>query len=144
MRQRRHLPIAEQGRWLASVLRGHCNYHAVPGNSKALNAFQSGVRGVCGSWGRAPALDDEQQRRNSPMRFRSCAESSSAGFVGRSTGKQTGTCRTSRSATFREPSEHPGRIFASIQAESRRQEFRPTNDLMGLNLAPIPQTIHLH
>ena len=40
MRHRRHLPIPEQGRWLASVLRGHCNYYAVPGNSKALNAFQ--------------------------------------------------------------------------------------------------------
>jgi RNA-directed DNA polymerase len=40
MRRRRHLPIPEQGRWLASVLRGHCNYYAVPGNSKALNAFQ--------------------------------------------------------------------------------------------------------
>jgi RNA-directed DNA polymerase len=40
MRRRRHLPIPVQGRWLASVLRGHCNYYAVPGNSKALNAFQ--------------------------------------------------------------------------------------------------------
>jgi RNA-directed DNA polymerase len=40
MRRRRHLPIPEQGRWLASVLRGHCNYYAVPGNSQALNAFQ--------------------------------------------------------------------------------------------------------
>jgi RNA-directed DNA polymerase len=40
MRRRRHLPIPVQGRWLASVLRGHCNSYAVPGNSKALNAFQ--------------------------------------------------------------------------------------------------------
>ena len=33
---RRHLPVPEQGRWLASVLRGHLNYYAVPDNSKAL------------------------------------------------------------------------------------------------------------
>jgi hypothetical protein len=30
LRQRRTLPIPDQGRWLASVLRGHCNYYAVP------------------------------------------------------------------------------------------------------------------
>jgi RNA-directed DNA polymerase len=36
---RRHLPVPEQGRWLASVLRGHLNYYAVPDNSKALRAF---------------------------------------------------------------------------------------------------------
>jgi RNA-directed DNA polymerase len=40
LRRRRHLPIPEQGRWLSSVLRGHCNYYAVPDNSKALNAFR--------------------------------------------------------------------------------------------------------
>jgi RNA-directed DNA polymerase len=39
--RRRHLPIPEQGRWLASVLRGHCNYYAVPGNSVAIQAFQN-------------------------------------------------------------------------------------------------------
>ena len=31
-----HLPIPEQGRWLASVLQGHCNYYAVPDNNEAL------------------------------------------------------------------------------------------------------------
>jgi RNA-directed DNA polymerase len=38
--RRRHLPIPEQGSWLASVLRGHYNYYAVPGNLEALNAFR--------------------------------------------------------------------------------------------------------
>ena len=38
--RRRHLPIPEQGRWLASVLRGHCNYYAVPDNGKAITAFR--------------------------------------------------------------------------------------------------------
>jgi RNA-directed DNA polymerase len=40
LNRRRHLPIPDQGRWLASVIRGHCNYYAVPGNSDAINAFR--------------------------------------------------------------------------------------------------------
>jgi RNA-directed DNA polymerase len=43
--RRRHLPIPDQGRWLASVLRGHCNYYAVPDNSKAINAFRYRIIG---------------------------------------------------------------------------------------------------
>jgi RNA-directed DNA polymerase len=43
MRQRVHQPIPEQGHWLASVLRGHYNYYAVPGNSQAVNAFRDQV-----------------------------------------------------------------------------------------------------
>ena len=38
--RRRHQPIPEQGRWLASVLRGHANYYGVPGNQEALLAFR--------------------------------------------------------------------------------------------------------
>ena len=38
--QRRHLPIPEQGQWLASVVRGHLVYYAVPGNSAAVNDFR--------------------------------------------------------------------------------------------------------
>jgi group II intron reverse transcriptase/maturase len=38
--QRRHLPIPEQGRWLASVVRGHCAYYAVPDNGDAVRAFR--------------------------------------------------------------------------------------------------------
>ncbi len=45
LRARRHLPIPEQGRWLASVLRGHCNYYAVPGNIQALRAFRYQIIG---------------------------------------------------------------------------------------------------
>jgi group II intron reverse transcriptase/maturase len=43
MRQRMHLPIPEQGRWLARVLAGHYNYYAVPDNIEALNAFRKGL-----------------------------------------------------------------------------------------------------
>lgn len=50
LRRRRHLPIPEQGRWLASVLRGHCNYYAVPDNSDALRAFRDRLIRHCGSW----------------------------------------------------------------------------------------------
>jgi RNA-directed DNA polymerase len=39
--RRRHQPVPEQGRWLGSVVRGHCAYYAVPGNSKAIRAFRT-------------------------------------------------------------------------------------------------------
>jgi len=38
--RRMHLPIPEQGAWLARVLHGHYNYYAVPDNGRALNAFR--------------------------------------------------------------------------------------------------------
>ncbi len=41
--RRRDRPIPEQGRWLASVLRGHANYYGVPGNHGALYAIRSEV-----------------------------------------------------------------------------------------------------
>jgi len=44
MRRRMHRPLHEQGRWLASVLRGHYNYYAVPDNSRALGSFHRQVR----------------------------------------------------------------------------------------------------
>jgi len=43
MRRRWHLSIPEQGRWLASVLAGHCRYYAVPDNIRALQAFREVV-----------------------------------------------------------------------------------------------------
>jgi RNA-directed DNA polymerase len=44
LRRRRHLPVPEQGRWLASVVRGHLGYYAVPGNIDAVSAFRDEVR----------------------------------------------------------------------------------------------------
>ena len=44
LRRRRHWPIPEQGGWLASVVRGHLNYYAVPGNINAVTAFRDQVR----------------------------------------------------------------------------------------------------
>jgi len=45
LRQRRYLPIPVQGRWLASVVRGHMAYYAVPGNASAVNAFRTQLTG---------------------------------------------------------------------------------------------------
>ena len=41
--RKRHLPVPEQGRWLASVIAGHEAYYAVPGNAKAVGAFRHRV-----------------------------------------------------------------------------------------------------
>jgi RNA-directed DNA polymerase len=43
MARRMHQPIPEQGCWLASVLRGHYGYYAVPDNIEALRAFREGL-----------------------------------------------------------------------------------------------------
>jgi RNA-directed DNA polymerase len=43
LKRRRHLPIPDQGRWLASVVRGHMAYYAVPDNSEAINGFRERV-----------------------------------------------------------------------------------------------------
>jgi RNA-directed DNA polymerase len=43
LKRRRHQPIPEQGRWLASVVRGHAAYYAVPGNTDAVTTFRHQV-----------------------------------------------------------------------------------------------------
>jgi group II intron reverse transcriptase/maturase len=40
LKQRRQLPIPDQGRWLKSVVQGHYAYYAVPGNTDAVAAFR--------------------------------------------------------------------------------------------------------
>ncbi|MBK5101777.1 MAG: group II intron reverse transcriptase/maturase [Desulfobacteraceae bacterium] len=37
----RHAPVPDQGKWLRSVIQGFYNYHAVPGNRDALDAFRT-------------------------------------------------------------------------------------------------------
>jgi RNA-directed DNA polymerase len=41
MMRRRHLPLAEQGKWLGQVVRGYFAYHAVPTNIRALASFRT-------------------------------------------------------------------------------------------------------
>src|SRR5690349_20689397 len=43
MWRRMHQPIPEQGKWLERVVRGYFNYHAVPTNARALDAFRHHV-----------------------------------------------------------------------------------------------------
>ena len=40
----RYQPVREQGQWLQSVVRGYLNYHAVPGNNRAINSFRYQVK----------------------------------------------------------------------------------------------------
>jgi len=44
LRRRMHQPLAEVGRWLRSVMQGHFNYYAVPGNLASLKSFRFEVR----------------------------------------------------------------------------------------------------
>ena len=41
--RRRHDPVPVLGKWLRSVVQGHLNYFAVPGNKKALDAFRTEI-----------------------------------------------------------------------------------------------------
>ena len=63
LKQRRHEPVPEQGRWLGSVVRGHMAYYAVPGNILAVRAFRTQVtrywRAALGS--RSPARPGADQ-----------------------------------------------------------------------------------
>jgi RNA-directed DNA polymerase len=43
LRQRRHTPIGEQGKYLRAVVQGHLQYYAVPRNMPALKAFRRGI-----------------------------------------------------------------------------------------------------
>lgn len=43
LRRRMHLSIPEQGAWIASVVRGHFAYYAVPTNVHSLSAFRTAV-----------------------------------------------------------------------------------------------------
>ncbi len=61
LKRRRHLPVPEQGRWLASVVRGHCAYYAVPGNSYAVAAFRDQVIRL---WYRALRRRSQRKRLN--------------------------------------------------------------------------------
>lgn len=43
LRKRMHIPVPEQGRWLAQVVEGYFNYHGVPTNLASLSAFRHHV-----------------------------------------------------------------------------------------------------
>lgn len=43
LKRRRHQPIPVQGQWLRSVVQGHIDHYAVPGNTDAVAAFRDQV-----------------------------------------------------------------------------------------------------
>jgi RNA-directed DNA polymerase len=43
LRQRRHDPVPEVGKYLAAVVRGHCQYFGIPGNRRAIGRFRDEV-----------------------------------------------------------------------------------------------------
>jgi len=43
LRQRMHDPVRQTGQWLKSIVQGHFNYYAVPGNLKSLGVFRNRV-----------------------------------------------------------------------------------------------------
>ena len=59
LRQRWHERTADTGRWLRSVVQGYFNYHAVPGNFAALQAFR---REVVRAWLEALRRRSQKQR----------------------------------------------------------------------------------
>jgi group II intron reverse transcriptase/maturase len=59
LRRRWHQDVAEQGRWLAGVMRGYFAYHAVPTNNRALQAFRHHVVGL---WRRALRRRSQRDR----------------------------------------------------------------------------------
>ena len=61
LKRRMHQPIPEQGRWLASVVRGHMAYYAVPGNIRAVAAFRDQVTR---HWRRALRRRSQKTRTN--------------------------------------------------------------------------------
>ena len=61
--RRRHQDVAEQGRWLGSVVRGYFAYHAVPTNFRALSALRHHVVDL---WRRALRRRSQRDRTTWP------------------------------------------------------------------------------
>ena len=59
LRRRWHEPVRQQGQWLRQVVSGYFNYHAVPLNGAALNAFRFHVIGL---WRRALRRRSQKDR----------------------------------------------------------------------------------
>jgi RNA-directed DNA polymerase len=61
LKHKMHLPIPDQGKWLASVLRGHYQYYGVPFNSRTLGRFRHQVKCV---WKRSLSRRSQKGRVN--------------------------------------------------------------------------------
>lgn len=65
--RRRHIPVPEQGKWLRSVVNGHLNYYAVPGNRRATDTFRTEVMR---SWFKALRRRSQKARSLTWERFK--------------------------------------------------------------------------
>jgi RNA-directed DNA polymerase len=45
LRERMHDPVRQTGQWLKSIVQGHFNYYAVPGNIDSLGVFRDRLTG---------------------------------------------------------------------------------------------------
>ena len=56
LRERMHDPVRQTGQWLKSIVQGHFNYYAVPGNLDSLGVFRHRVHRTAGGAHFAAAL----------------------------------------------------------------------------------------
>lgn len=62
-RASRHRPVAEQHRYLCLVIRGHCGYFGITGNSGCLVQFREGVRRIWRKWLRRRSNSSRRRSR---------------------------------------------------------------------------------
>ena len=61
LRKRMHDPVRQTGQWLKSVVQGHFNYYAVPGNLASLGVFRHRVLAL---WWRTLRRRSQKHRIN--------------------------------------------------------------------------------
>ncbi len=61
LRKRMHDPVRQTGQWLKSVVQGHFNYYAVPGNLTSLGVFRNRVLAL---WWRTLRRRSQKRRIN--------------------------------------------------------------------------------
>jgi hypothetical protein len=61
LRKRMHDPVRQTGQWLQSVVQGHFNYYAVPGNLTSLGVFRNRVLAL---WWRTIRRRSQKRRIN--------------------------------------------------------------------------------
>lgn len=66
LRKMMHRDLAEVGSWLASVYRGWCNYHAIPGNMLRMQQFRTALQSL---WLRSLRRRSQRGRRMTWQKF---------------------------------------------------------------------------
>ena len=59
LRKRMHDPVRQTGQWLKSIVQGHFNYYAVPGNLDSLGEFR---QRIIGRWWRTLRRRSQKRR----------------------------------------------------------------------------------